>query len=318
MLIQEIPPTSGSPIMPTHSKPQESRLLYFSVWMGVLFAVGGISWGLVIQSGVILFDGIYSGLSIILSLLSVIALRLIRQADDDTFQFGRRAFEPMIVAFKSIVIIAICSYGIVSAIILISNGGAESTNSVMGMLYGAISMAACLFSWQYLKIHGTDMPDLVQAESEQWLMDTMFSMVVLASFALGYLLAKTPLEYLVPFLDPVTVLLGSLYFVRIPLGRFIYSMRELLMIAPTDAVQEEIQERVNAIAASHQFFEAIVRSSKIGRELAVDITFLARPEHERVDIAELDKIRTQVQQSLSGLGYTLWMNVLFTKDRYWA
>jgi len=286
--------------------------------MGVLFAVVGISWGLVIQSGVILFDGIYSGMSIILSLLSVIALRLIRQADDDTFQFGRRAFEPMVVAFKSIVIIAICSYGILSAIILISNGGAESSNSLMGMLYGALSMAACLFSWQYLKVHGTDMPDLVQAESEQWLMDTIFSMVVLVSFALGFMLSKTSLDYIVPFLDPVTVLLGSLYFIRIPLGRFIYSMRELLMIAPTDAVQEEIQERVNAIAASHDFFEAIVRSSKIGRELAVDITFLASPEHRQVDIEELDRIRTQVQQSLSGLGYTLWMNVLFTKDRHWA
>lgn len=47
--------------MPINRKPEERSLLLFSVWMGVLFAVLGISWGLAIQSGVILFDEIYSG-----------------------------------------------------------------------------------------------------------------------------------------------------------------------------------------------------------------------------------------------------------------
>lgn len=52
---------SRKPLPPTvHPKPSERSLLLFSVWMGVLFAVMGVTWGLAIQSGVILFDGIYS------------------------------------------------------------------------------------------------------------------------------------------------------------------------------------------------------------------------------------------------------------------
>jgi len=68
--------------------PDERSLLHFSLWMGVLFTVLGIVWGVAIQSGVILFDGIYSGFSIILSILSIIALHLVNQPDDHTFQFG--------------------------------------------------------------------------------------------------------------------------------------------------------------------------------------------------------------------------------------
>ena len=298
--------------------PDECSLLHFSLWMGVLFTVLGIVWGVAIQSGVILFDGIYSGFSIILSILSIIALHLVNQPDDHTFQFGRMAFEPLVVALKSIVIVGVCVYGIVTSIIQIVHGGSVSTNTLLGMLYAVISISACLFSWLYLKQRGKDMPDLVQAESEQWLIDTVFSTVVLLSFMVSYLLSYTQLDQVVPYIDPGMVVLASVYFIRVPLSRFVYSMRELLLMAPASDVQEQLHARVDAIAKAHRFDEAVVRSSKVGRELAVDITFLAPADSGNVDIDELDRIRAEVQQSLSELGYKLWMNILFTKDRSWA
>jgi predicted Co/Zn/Cd cation transporter (cation efflux family) len=50
----------------------------------------------------------------------------------------------------------------------------------------------------------------------------------------------------------------------------------------------------------------------------VDITFLAPADSGNVDIDQLDRIRAEVEKSLSELGYKLWMNILFTKDRRWA
>lgn len=78
---------------PEHKMPSERSLLLFSLWMGVMFTGLGISWGLAIHSGVILFDGIYSGFSIILSMMSIIALRMLSQPEDDNFLFGRMALE---------------------------------------------------------------------------------------------------------------------------------------------------------------------------------------------------------------------------------
>lgn len=304
--------------MPTNRKSEENTLLRFSVWMGVLFAFLGISWGLAIQSGVILFDGIYSGFSIILTMLSILALRLINQPDDDTFQFGRMAFEPLVVALKSTVIIGVCIYGIVTSVIAILHGGSTSTNSLSGMLYALVSITACLFSWYHLKTRGTGMPDLVQAESELWLMDSVFSGVVLASFLASYLLSRSGLYGVVSYIDPGIVVLASVYFIRIPLARFVSCMRELLLMAPTGDIQEQLKSHIDVIARAHHFSEAIVRSTKVGRELAVDIAFLAPAYSHKVDIDELDRIRAEVAESLSGLGFSLWMNILFTRDRRWA
>lgn len=308
------------------TESRERSLLNFSVWMGVAFTVLGISWGMAIQSGAILFDGIYSGFSIILSMLSIMALRMVSMADDhmgksggdDSFPFGRMAFEPLVVAFKSIVIIGVCIYGIVTSVTHLLHGGTQPTSSTLGMLYAVISIGVCLFSWRYLKIRGRGLPMLVQAESEQWLIDTVFSGVVLVGFLISYSLSFSDFSHLVPYVDPGIVILGSLYFIRVPLARFISSVRELLMMAPPSDIQERLQERINSVASTHGFNDAVVRSAKIGREITIDIAFLVHDDYGKVDIDQLDTIRCEVKDRLANLGYKMWINVLFTKDRYWA
>ena len=296
----------------------EFTLLRFSLAMGIFFTVLGVSWGLAIQSAVILFDGIYSGMSILLTALSLLAARILNQPDDETFQFGRMAFEPMVVALKSVVIVSVCIYGIVTSAISILAGGDESTNSAGGMAYGLIAMTACLFSWLYLKRHGEGMPVLVQVESEQWFLDTLLSAAVMLSFILSYYLAKTEHAALVPYIDPAMVILGSMYFIRLPLLRLYSSIRELSMAAPTDDIQQQLQEHANAIVAEHGFLEAIVRSAKIGRELAVDVAFIAHGSSTATSIAQQDSIREDLFRRLAILELKLWMNVLFTADRRWA
>jgi predicted Co/Zn/Cd cation transporter (cation efflux family) len=105
------------------------------------FSLSG--WGLAIQSGVILFDGIHSGFSIILSILSIITLHLVNLPDNQNFQFGHMAFQRLVVALKSIVIAGVCSYGIVTSSILILHGRSTSSSSQPGMLYAVIPIAAC-------------------------------------------------------------------------------------------------------------------------------------------------------------------------------
>jgi predicted Co/Zn/Cd cation transporter (cation efflux family) len=305
-------------MMSFNKSSSEKSLLVFSLAMGIFFAVLGIGWGLAIQSGVILFDGIYSGMSIILTMLSILAMQLLKQPDDDIFQFGRMAFEPLVVAFKSLVIIAVCLYGIVTAVITIIHGGEETTDAAGGILYGAVSVAACLFSWYYLKRRGEGMPDLVQAESEQWLMDTVLSAAVLTSFIVSYLVANTDRAHLVPYIDPAMVVLGSGYFIRTPAARFVASVKELLLAAPDQDIQQQLTEQVDEVVRAHGFADAVVRCSKVGRELAVDITFVGRAGAGPVALEELDRIRGEVERRLAPLGFKLWMNILFTLDRRWA
>ncbi|MGQ7272862.1 cation diffusion facilitator family transporter [Marinobacter sp. V034] len=296
----------------------ESRLLQISVWGALFVTVLGLFWGLAIKSSVILFDGIYSGVSIFLSILSIVALWMVNRPHDNTFQFGRVALEPLIVSLKAIVIIGVCIYGVVTALVLILDGGNTATSSLSGMLYALISMLTCLVVWLYLKSKGADLPDLVQAESEQWMADLVFSTVVLASFCLSFGLSYTDWRAIVPYIDPGMVVAASVFFIRVPVSRLVYSVRELLMMAPSEDLQEDLRTRIDAVAANHRLPNAVIRMAKVGRELAVDITFITPNDFGPVDIGELDNVREELYGSLSEAGFKLYMNIVFTKERRWA
>ena len=68
---------------------RENLALILSSIGAALFAVLGITWGLWVDSLVILFDGAYSLVSLMLSLLSVYAARLMRKPACDAFPLGR-------------------------------------------------------------------------------------------------------------------------------------------------------------------------------------------------------------------------------------
>ena len=73
-----------------------------------------------------------------------------------------------------------------------------------------------------------------------------------------------------------------------------------------------------AFVESHQFERAAVRAAKIGREINVEIAFQVPADFGKVRIDELDAIRNEVRENLNGLGYNIWMNVLFTRDKSWV
>ncbi len=303
----------------------ELKLLRFSIVMAVIYTAIGLVWGLLIQSGIILFDAIYSGVSILLSFLSLFALKLVKrdsqhadQVKDSRFQMGRTAVEPLVITIKSVVIIVICLYGLVNAVQDLMSGVKGGHNSVAGFGYGVLTALICLCSYAYIRIKGRKMPDLVQAESEQWLIDTVFSVLVMVAFGISFLLEQSAMAAWAPYVDPITVILVSLYFIQVPGRRLISSIKELLQMAPDDAIQAELDAVANEIAQAHRLGRPIVRSTKIGRQLAADIAFILEDEERSYRIGDFDQIREEIETRLKPLGLILWLNIMFTHDRHWA
>ncbi|GAA5186916.1 cation diffusion facilitator family transporter [Ferrimonas gelatinilytica] len=304
---------------------EELKLLRFSIVMAVIYTTIGLTWGLVIQSGIILFDAIYSGVSIVLSFLSLYALKLVKSdsphpedVKESRFQMGRTAVEPLVITIKSIVIIVICLYGLTNAVLDLMAGAKGAHNSVAGIGYGVLTALICLCSYAYIRVKGRKLPDLVQAESEQWLIDTVFSVLVMVAFGISFLLEQTAFAHWAPYVDPITVILVSLYFIQVPGKRLLTSLQELLQMTPEESIQTELDEVAKAIANAHQLGQPFVRSTKIGRQLAVDIAFILDDKERRYRIAEFDQIREQIEARLKPLGLSLWLNIIFTHDRHWA
>lgn len=311
--------------MSKDKQQKELKILKFSIFMGGIYTLIGVSWGIAIQSGIILFDAIYSGVSIILSVMSLYALNLVNNDEQShlavkksSFQMGRMAIEPLVITIKSIVIIVICLYGMANAVFTIIGGVEDQMNAIAGMGYGVITSIICLSSWLYIKTKGRNMPDLVQAESEQWLVDTAFSVLVIISFVISYGLEHTSMAYLAAYIDPLAVILTSLYFVQVPGKRLVQSLRELLVMAPGDDIQEQLNRTANHISSSYHLGTPVVRSTKTGRQLAVEITFVLDKQNDQLTLKDFDRFRAEIEAQLKPLGFALWLNVSFTYNPQWA
>jgi predicted Co/Zn/Cd cation transporter (cation efflux family) len=138
------PPLGNQPSRaPTELEATERSLLVFSAWMGVFFAVLGVGWGVAIQSGIILFDGIYSSFSILLTLLSIVALRALGKPDDVRYPFGRAVIEPLIVSMRSVAIISLCAYAALTAVLDIVRGAVSAPATSLGILYSRSAAGIC-------------------------------------------------------------------------------------------------------------------------------------------------------------------------------
>ncbi len=303
--------------MDIRSQPLERRVLLLSVVGAAVFAAGAITMGLLARSQFLLFDGLYSLVSVAASAMSLMASRFMAQEDGQRFPFGKLSVEPLVVGVKYVMILVIITASAVSAAISLFTGGRPVALG-LAVTYSFVSTAACWAVAVYIRRRDSQ-SNLLRAEGNQWLMDTWISGAASAAFAGALVLSRIPSgQSLIPYLDPVMVLAGSLYFVRVPLAAIGQALRELLDMAPDAALQTQVQDAVNSIERSYGFRESYVRMSTVSRRLWVEVDFVVQASTKMRTVAEGDQIREELFQKLQSVDLEKWLTVSFTADRKWA
>lgn len=296
----------------------EQRILMVSIWGAVVFSVGGVLWGIASHSRMILFDGIYSLISLGLSLGSYWTWRFIRKEEPVSFQFGKESLVPLVVALKALVLLGLSVYAIAAAVTDLRTGGRQvQLGSALG--YSLLSTVLCTGIFLLIRRRQRKtQSSLAGAEAAQWLMDSVLSMAVLLGFGAAWALQFTTWAHLMPYVDPVLVLVFGVYFLKVPYGILRDNLPELLMMAPEPDIRQEIDRAVRAVRRQHALTDAYVRTAKIGHKLVIEIDFVVDSQSLVWDIVRCDLVREDLDRQLNGLGYGKWLTVSFTGDRKWA
>lgn len=294
-----------------------------SIWASAGFAVLSSVWGILINSSLIVFDGLYSFVSIGLSLLAVLALRFTSRGPDHRFPWGRDAAEPLVVVIKAATLGGLCVYAAIGGVIDIVHGGRE-VSALSGVVYAAISTVGGLAVGLILRrasrpdAAGRPASDLVRAEAAEWLGDTLLSFGVLVGFGVALALVAGGRPDLAAYVDPGMVVLVSVIFLWVPAKLIISSMREILSMAPAPDLLDPLQEAVTAVEAEYEFRESFLRAAKVGGRMDIEIDFVVGPESSIRTVADCDRVRADLHDRLAGLGYERSVAVAFTADRKWA
>ena len=293
----------------------EKKVLLVSVYTTAFFACFGIMWGIVADSGMIIFDGIYSLISIGLSMLSLQVLKQVQENDEDIrFPFSKAHFEPLVIIFKSLVIIAMCGISAFNALSEILSGG-RYVEPGQGVVYALVSTLGCLVVTLVIQQQNQKIASsLLQAERNQWFGDSLLSTGVLLGFSVSYLLIGSHLDWVIPYADPGMVLLASSFFIILPLKSFAAAFKEILLyqvhedfFLPVDLEAKKIAEELNA--------EYKLRMVNVGRELNIELNFLL--ENQSFTVDEMDVIRKRIIAVASTIKARHWVNINFTQDRAW-
>lgn len=230
---------------------KERNLLKFSTFACFCFAVLGIGLGIWAGSMVIVFDGAYSLVGLVLSLMALAASMYIHKpaekANKKVKSVSERkaeVIESLVVLTKGLVVGVVCLVSFASAMQAMFDGGRE-VNAGFALVFGIINVVGCLATYMTVRKQSGKRPSaILKAESSQWLMDTVISAAVLVGFLVATGLMMTGLEEYAVYADPMMVILASVYFATVPVQMISESTKKLIAVH-----QASIREKGEGIFA---------------------------------------------------------------------
>ncbi|ADC86396.1 cation transporter [Staphylococcus lugdunensis] len=293
-----------------------SRILVISTIGALIFSVVGIFLGIVSNSDMVLLDGLYAVLSLLISSLSLFTSIAIKKPNHESFPFGKYVFQPLTIIFNSSIMLLLCILSLVSSVYAILQGGRD-INANIGLFYGIFSFVGCGLVCLMLS-RNRKRSDLIYAEMLQWLLDTVVSFGLVFGFVLMFVLKYTPLAWLIPYIDPGMVLLAGIILITMPIRLLYNNGKELISMSASEEVQYEIFTIVKELNLKYNIREEDLRISKMGQAIYIDLQNIVDSKSAIRTIEQADVYRDELIHNINEAftNYDKWLNISFTEQYY--
>lgn len=282
----------------------ERRPLLRSIALTGTIGALGVAWGLVTGSQMIMLDGAYSLIGLVVSWLLLLASALAGSEPGGRFPFGRESVTPLVIGVQGFVLLATLAYAAVQSVSTILEGGSEVTAGP-AIVYSTITSLVSLGFWWWLRSISGD-SDLLAAETTGWRVGAFRGLAMVVGFVTMGLLARSSWSDAAPYVDPVMVLLTCVLFLHTPIVMVRSTIIELLEGEPHGDIRFAVLASVDTVRGQYGFGHADVRMTKLGPKLYVEVEILVEPD---VTVAVQHHIREDLRTLLDTLPFDLWMNV---------
>ncbi len=299
----------------------EQRAIKFSILGAAAFAVIGLGYGLYTHSQSILFDGVYSTISLVMSGLTLLVSKLVVRPDDDRFQYGYTHLEPLLNVIKAVIISATCIYALTEGVSSLLDGGRVIDLSA-AITYACISTFGTLIFGSVIYFYAEKVNSkLAKIDAIDWLFDCLLSSGILVGFVIAYLIQDSAMGEYIPYLDPVLVILLTALFLPIPIKIFRDNIREVLLLAPSKELQQQLRNSVEQSIQAMGLKVCHLRMAKIGREFNLNVYVMVEELLDTSSVPTLDQVRQRIADDLEKVdtdSSSMWLEVMFTNDERWV
>jgi cation diffusion facilitator family transporter len=296
----------------------EQSALKISMFSTIFFVVLGLGFAFLTHSNSILFDGIYSLIAFSIGILTLKVAQYAERPDDDTFHYGYSQFEPLINVFKSLFVLAACTFALFGAVQSLLVGG-NSIEFGSAVLYGIISTTGCYGIGFYLRTVAKKLNSgLLRVDAMEWLIDGTLSFGILIGFVIAYFLQQSIWYGLTPYIDPVLLILISTIALPFPLKTLFANMREVISMAPSEPVVKEIEQQLDQVTKDIPLDDYDFRVIKQGRNTFLRVYLMVSDDFHFNTVADLDGIREKIDDHMINYNPEITLDIMFIKDKVWA
>jgi len=309
-----------------YSLEDEQGVFRLSISMTILVAMSGILMGTFSGSASIMFDGVYSLLDTVMSILALSVVKLIH-ADTQSgylserlrnrFSMGFWHLEPIVLGLNGTLLIAVSIYAVVNAIGSIFEGGRELQ---MGpaIAYALVTFLICVtMVWLQTVSNRKLNSALISLDIKGWIISGSISGALVAAFGTAASLRDTQWDWLIPYVDPVTLVLVCLAIIPLPLRTVRVALADVLLITPDD-LRKHVMRETRSFVRKHGFVDFRAYVARIGRSREISIFIVAPEEKSTRPLLEWDMLRDELGDAIGGKGPDRWLTITFVSDLRWA
>jgi len=295
----------------------EGRALRISVTGYLVLGILAVVFAMLSRSEAIMLDGFFNFVSFVMSLITLKVSRLLSIPYDKRFQYGFMPFEPFVNVIKGLIILVVCGFALVSSIDAVIGGGRELSAGT-AVVYSLVATGGCIAVFMVQRrIAKKLISPLLELDLATWKISGFISSAVAVGFGGAYLLSRTEFSYIVPYVDPLMVVILVLVMIRLPLSALKEGIADLLLGAPGGEIQRSIREGIAGALSDYPEYRHYVRMIKVGRHVIVTLDIVL-PVGGQVSIREMDGLREKITDAVTGLHPAVEVDTLFTANDRWA
>ncbi len=304
----------------------EQGVLRLSIAATLLMAVAAVVFGILANSSLIIFDGVYGLIDVVMTWLSLLVARLIAlstQTDtlqsrlNQRFTMGFWHLEPIVLGVSGTLMIGAALYALINAIDALTSGGRLIALGP-AIVFGVVSLVAeGLFGAFVLRANRRIGSEFLGLDAKNWLIAASMSACYVVAFAAGVLVKDTHWDWIGPYIDPAILAVVCLFVVVAPLGTVKRALEGILLVTPSD-LQAHVDAVAGAVVARHGFREYRSYVAQVGRGQQIELFFVVPADDPPRALAEWDALRDEIGEALGEESPDRWLTIVFTTDREWA
>ena len=295
----------------------EARALRLSLVGYAAMAALGIGFALATRSEAVMLDGVYSGVSFVMTLLAARVARLAEVPRGKWFHFGYAHLEPLLNMIRGLMILAMAGIAFFSAINSLLHQG-RPIQAGWAVLYALAAAAGCLFlaRLQRKNAQKTGSPTL-EMDAGNWRVDGLISLGAGLAFLIGAVLQATAWVCYADYVDPLLVIIMVLVMAKQPFTVLYGNLVQVLQMAPEEDMQLKVEQAVDKGLAGLDHAQRKISMQPVGRYFYLLVHVLVADGQPLLPTARLDRVREAVTREVAGLHPRPVVEVLFTADRRW-